>query len=154
MAGWVHHVSLFLMSMVYIGECSLDFVSECAMKGFTSGLACSTCDTMAAFNPKLAALDADCRRCCQADDQEGGNKTKFPFAELVVCQWKLGRFPQVQAFVKSDRRRQFPGLSIKYARGADPVIKLLDADRQVVETLGIDKWDTDAVEEFFREHLS
>jgi len=33
------------------------------------------------------------------------------------------------------------------------VIKLLDSDRQVVETLGIDKWDTDAVEEFFREHL-
>lgn len=57
------------------------------------------------------------------------------------------------AFVKSDRPNQFPGLSIKYTRGADPVIKLLDENRNVVETLGIDKWNTDSVEEFFQEHL-
>ena len=60
----------------------------------------------------------------------------------------------VSAFVRSDRVRQFPGLRVKYTRGADPVIKLLNDNREVVETLGIDKWNTDSVEEFFREHLS
>jgi len=65
----------------------------------------------------------------------------------------LGRFPQVQAFVKSDRLSQFPGLKVRYMRGADPIIKLLNENREVVETLGIDKWNTDSVEEFFTEHL-
>lgn len=50
--------------------------------------------------------------------------------------------------------RQFPNLEIKYERGADPEIRLLDESKQVVESLGIDNWNTDSVEEFFREHLS
>jgi len=33
-------------------------------------------------------------------------------------------------------------------RGADPVIKLLDEEEDVAETLAIDKWNTDSVEEF------
>jgi len=33
-------------------------------------------------------------------------------------------------------------------RGADPVIKLLDDDDDIAETLAIDKWNTDSVEEF------
>lgn len=57
------------------------------------------------------------------------------------------------AFVKSDRVKQFPGLSVRYVRGADPIIKLMDENRVVVETLGIDKWNTDSVEEFFHERL-
>lgn len=65
----------------------------------------------------------------------------------------MGRYPQVQAFVKSDKPQQFPGLTVRYMRGADPVIKLLDDDRQVVETLAIDKWNTDSMEEFFKERL-
>lgn len=55
--------------------------------------------------------------------------------------------------MKSDRVQKFPGLKVRYMRGADPVIKLLDDNRDVVETLGIDKWNTDSVEEFFKEHL-
>lgn len=59
----------------------------------------------------------------------------------------------MQAFVKSDRPNQFPGLTIRYIRGADPMIKLLDESKNVVETLGIEKWDTDTVEAFFKERL-
>jgi hypothetical protein len=70
-----------------------------------------------------------------------------------------GAFPQVQAFIKSDRPKRYsiihavnstltrisqilvldffltsyPGLTIKYVRGADPVIKLLDEEEEVVE---------------------
>jgi len=103
---------------------------------------------------QLDPIKESCLKCCQKDQEEDSSVVKYPYAELVVCQWKLGRFPQVQAFVRSDRVRQFPGLRVKYTRGADPVIKLLNDNREVVETLGIDKWNTDSVEEFFREHLS
>ena len=57
------------------------------------------------------------------------------------------------AFVKSDRPAQYPGLQVKYVRGADPIIKLMDENKQVVETLSIEKWNTDSVEEFLGEHL-
>jgi len=65
----------------------------------------------------------------------------------------LGRFPQIQAFVKSERTAAFPGLDIKYVRGADPVIKLRNEQRHVVETLSVEKWNTDSVEEFLAAHL-
>lgn len=65
----------------------------------------------------------------------------------------MGRYPQVQAFVKSAKPDQFPGLEIKYARGADPIIKLLDENRFVQEELGIEKWNTDSVEAFFHAKL-
>jgi len=60
----------------------------------------------------------------------------------------LGAYPQVAAFIKSERPSRYPGLTIKYVRGADPIIKLLDDEEEVAETLAIDKWNTDSVEEF------
>lgn len=38
-------------------------------------------------------------------------------------------------------------------RGADPVIKLMDEEERVQETLAIDKWNTDSVEEFLGLYL-
>ena len=37
----------------------------------------------------------------------------------------------VLAFVKSDRPAKFPNLQIKYVRGLDPIIKLMDKDGNV-----------------------
>jgi len=55
--------------------------------------------------------------------------------------------------VKSDRPAAFPNLTVKYVRGADPIIKLMDEDGDVMETLAIDKWNTDSVEEFLATYL-
>ena len=55
--------------------------------------------------------------------------------------------------MKSSRPEAFPNLTIKYVRGADPVIKLMDEDGDVMETLAIDKWNTDSVEEFLNTYL-
>ena len=49
----------------------------------------------------------------------------------------MGAYPQVAAFIKSERPSRYPGLTIKYVRGADPIIKLLDEDESVAETLAI-----------------
>ena len=48
---------------------------------------------------------------------------------------------------------RYPGLTVKYVRGADPVIKLLDEEEDEVESLAIDKWNTDSVEEFLDLYL-
>lgn len=70
-----------------------------------------------------------------------------------MCTCKFGAYPQIQAFIKSDRPAKFPNLTIKYLRGLDPIIKLLDENDKVVEILSITKWNTDTVEEFFETHL-
>ena len=57
------------------------------------------------------------------------------------------------AFVKGDFPKRFPSLEVRYVRGSDPFIKLLNDERDVVETLSIDKWDTDAIVEFLSERL-
>lgn len=61
----------------------------------------------------------------------------------------------MQAFVKEDKhhRRFLPQLRIRYERGADPVIKLMDAGRTVQQTFGIEKWDTDTIEAFLDSRL-
>jgi hypothetical protein len=65
----------------------------------------------------------------------------------------LGGFPQVQAFVKSDRPGKFPNLQVKYVGGQMPQIKLIDGEGGVAETLSITKWDTDTIVEFLQTHL-
>ncbi|PIK41743.1 putative 15 kDa selenoprotein-like, partial [Apostichopus japonicus] len=57
-------------------------------------------------------------------------------------------------FVKSDRPNQFSNLKVKYVKGADPVLKFLDAQNNVEEVMSIEKWNTDTVEEFLQEHLA
>jgi hypothetical protein len=65
----------------------------------------------------------------------------------------LGSFPQVQAFVKSDKPGKFPNLQVKYVGGQMPQIKLIDAEGVAQETLSITKWDTDTIEEFLQTYL-
>lgn len=122
----------------------------CRELGFSSNLLCSSCDLLGQFN--LLQLDPDCRGCCQ-EEAQFETKKLYAGAILEVCGWKLGRFPQVQAFVRSDKPKLFRGLQIKYVRGSDPVLKLLDDNGNIAEELSILKWNTDSVEEFLSEKL-
>jgi hypothetical protein len=65
----------------------------------------------------------------------------------------LGTFPQVQAFVRSDKPKLFRGLQIKYVRGSDPELRLWDNNGNIAEQLSILKWNTYSVEEFLSEKL-
>ena len=55
--------------------------------------------------------------------------------------------------MKSDLPSKFSNLKVRYMRGMEPVIKLMNDEREVVETLSIQKWNTDSVEEFFKLRL-
>lgn len=44
-------------------------------------------------------------------------------------------------------------MNVEYARGASPTLILSDAEGNEVETLSLEKWDTDTVKEYLREHL-
>lgn len=93
-----------------------------------------------------------CKECCHQDENVAAAK-KYAKAVLEVCTCKFGAYPQIQAFIKSDRPSKFLNLQIKYVRGLDPIIKLFDKDGHLKETLAIDKWNTDSVEEFLNTYL-
>ncbi|XP_047546100.1 selenoprotein F [Vanessa atalanta] len=138
---------------VYLADISLaDFSTEdCASLGFIkANLLCSSCDQLKDFS--LDQLVEHCKQCCHNDDSTP-NEKKYARAILEVCTCKFPAYPQIQAFVKSDRPAKFPNLQIKYLRGLDPIIKLLDKDGIVRDTVAIEKWNTDSVEEFLNTHL-
>lgn len=131
-----------------LGDLSAD---ECLALGFRKpDLACASCRGLAAFD--LDLLRDGCHRCC-AHTQDRDAPKRYPRAVLEVCACKFGHMPQIEAFVRGPKHKQFPKLSIKYLRGADPIIKLMDDRGEVQEELSIKKWDTDTIEEFLQEHL-
>ncbi|XP_020298961.1 selenoprotein F [Pseudomyrmex gracilis] len=132
-----------------IAEFSAD---DCKALGFNkANLLCSTCEHFTGSN--LERIYAKCKECCLKDYDLSGSK-RYPKAVLEVCTCKFGQYPQIQAFIKSDRPKKYKNLSIKYVRGLDPIIKLYDAENRVEDVLDIHKWDTDSVDEFLSTHLS
>ena len=124
---------------------------DCASLGFIkANLLCSSCDQLKDFS--LEQLMEHCKECCH-NDESASNEKKYARAILEVCTCKFPAYPQIQAFVKSDKPAKFPNLQIKYVRGLDPIIKLLDKDGIVKDTVAIEKWNTDSVEEFLKTHL-
>ncbi|CAD0198823.1 unnamed protein product [Chrysodeixis includens] len=140
----------FTFNLVYLSNAEFS-TEDCASLGFIkANLLCSSCDPLKDFG--LEQLMAHCKECCHQDDKTP-NEKKYARAILEVCTCKFPAYPQIQAFVKSDRPAKFPNLQIKYVRGLDPIIKLLDKDGVVKDTVAIEKWNTDSVEEFLNTHL-
>ncbi|XP_017003526.3 selenoprotein F [Drosophila takahashii] len=126
--------------------------ADCRELGFIKAqLMCSSCDKLDDYG--LDTIKPHCKQCCTLDQQPAAQRT-YAKAILEVCTCKFRAYPQIQAFIQSGRPAKFPNLQIKYVRGLDPVVKLLDASGKVQETLSITKWNTDTVEEFFETHLA
>ncbi|XP_044270783.1 selenoprotein F [Tribolium madens] len=135
-----------------VSKCYSEFTTEdCWALGFNkANLLCSSCEQLSKFN--LDVIKDHCKECCHLDESATVEK-KYAKAVLEVCTCKFGAYPQIQAFIKSSRPLQFPNLQIKYVRGLDPIIKLYDKDGALQETVAIEKWNTDSVEEFLKTHL-
>ncbi|XP_055377098.1 selenoprotein F [Condylostylus longicornis] len=144
----MYSIAKFTIFVIYVGSSLAEFTTnDCKQLGFIkSQLLCSSCEKLHDFG--LDQLKPHCLECCQKDKIAAVEK-KYAKAILEVCTCKFGSYPQIQAFIKSDRPSKFPNLTIKYVRGLDPMVKLLDKHGNVKETLSITKWNTDTVQEFF-----
>ncbi|XP_058792043.1 selenoprotein F [Phymastichus coffea] len=146
--------TFFLIISVNLAVVSTEFTAEdCKLIGFNkANLLCSTCEKFKDFN--LADLYyTRCKECCLKDEGDSSASKRYPKAVLEVCTCKFGAYPQIQAFIKSDRPTKYKNLQIRYVRGLDPIIKLYDAENKVEDVLDIHKWDTDSVDEFLATHL-
>jgi len=144
-------LSFIVVTDIVIAESSTD---DCKMLGFNrANVLCSTCEHFAKLDQE--SIYTTCKECCLKDnDYDLSGSKRYPKAVLEVCTCKFGQYPQIQAFIKSDRPKKYKNLSIKYVRGLDPIIKLYDAENKVEDVLDIHKWDTDSVDEFLSTHLS
>uniref|UniRef100_A0A3Q3ISV2 Selenoprotein F n=1 Tax=Monopterus albus TaxID=43700 RepID=A0A3Q3ISV2_MONAL len=129
----------FISLAAYGGELSSE---ACRELGFSSNLLCSSCDLLGEFS--LTKLQPNCRQCCQQEAQMEARKLYA--GAILECFISA-------AFVRSDKPKMYKGLQIKYVRGSDPVLKLLDDNGNIAEELSILKWNTDSVEEFLSEKL-
>jgi len=126
---------------------------QCLQLGFVkANVQCSRCKELTKYD--LDEIKDTCLMCCQSASEEAIKSKKYASARLEYCTCNLANFPQIQAFIKSDRLKEFPYLSVKHVRGTLPIMKLMDLNENVVEELSVHKWDTDTVVEFLREHLS
>ncbi|KAJ7406090.1 15 kDa selenoprotein [Willisornis vidua] len=124
----------------------------CRELGFSSNLLCSSCNLLGQFN--LNQLDPFCRQCCQEEAQLETRKVLCFVIKAQILEIKeIFKVTASRAFVRSDKPKLFRGLQIKYVRGSDPVLKLLDDNGNIAEELSILKWNTDSVEEFLSEKL-
>ncbi|CAG9091850.1 unnamed protein product [Plutella xylostella] len=141
-----------IIALVTVTSVKSEFSTEdCASLGFIkANLLCSSCDQLKDFT--LDDLISHCKECCHHDESDPKEK-KYARAVLEVCTCKFPAYPQIQAFVTGDKPGKFPNLQIKYVRGLDPIIKLFDKDGIVKDTVAIEKWNTDSVEEFLNTHL-
>ncbi|XP_008558704.1 selenoprotein F [Microplitis demolitor] len=138
---------LFLATVNVYSEFTAE---DCQSLGYNkANLLCSTCDLFQKYN--LSDLENHCGECCLKE--EDSSSKRYPRAVLEVCTCKFGAYPQIQAFIKSDRPNKYKNLEIKYVRGLDPMIKLYDNDNKLEDILDITKWDTDSVDEFLQTHL-
>ncbi|XP_052860601.1 selenoprotein F [Anopheles cruzii] len=151
MQRYIYGVIMLVFPSVVLAGFSAE---DCRELGLVkSQLSCSSCNTLSDYG--LNELKEHCLECCQNDKSVKSSKLKvYPMAVLEVCTCKFGAYPQIQAFIKSDRPAKFPNLTIKYVRGLDPIVKLMDEQGNVKETLSITKWNTDTVQEFFETRLA
>jgi len=145
-------VQLFFICFMINATLSEYSAEDCKSIGFNRAhLLCSTCDNFKKFELPDEIFD-NCKECCLEEESDDGSK-RYPKAVLEVCTCKFGAYPQIQAFIKSDRPNKYKNLQIRYVRGLDPIIKLYDAEDKVEDVLDIHKWDTDSVDEFLATHL-
>ncbi|CAD5229581.1 unnamed protein product [Bursaphelenchus okinawaensis] len=124
---------------------------ECKEVGFNKAtLKCPTCKLLPQYN--LDLIVSDCEKCCIKESEK--SHEKYPSAQIEVCECNLQRFPQVNAFVKTELSQQWGNkLRIRHVRGTLPTIVLKDGAGKPQKTLNIEKWDTDTITDFLNDWL-
>ncbi|ESN96235.1 hypothetical protein HELRODRAFT_163279 [Helobdella robusta] len=142
------------LCMAVVTWCQTIDFDHCLSAGFTKDLTCRSCKDLPRY--RLDFLVEDCNSCCAAEDelpQKPNNVIILYFCSPTHL-LNLVYVNENWVGIRKLKPKQFPGLEIRYVRGADPTVKLMNENRETVEVLGVDKWNTDSIEEFFKERLS
>ncbi|GAQ81836.1 selenoprotein family protein [Klebsormidium nitens] len=158
--GMAAILSCILLFIIYKQPCfaeNLDSANDakaelsCEELGFTGLGLRRFCDTFAEY-VKDAELEADCRRCSIPDDGDDGSKVVYASATLEVCNRKVRYYSAVSTFLEK-HMKDHPKLTLKHRSGSAPKLVMKDEDGEVQETIRIDKWKTEHINEFLKQKL-
>ncbi|ERN20359.1 hypothetical protein AMTRI_Chr06g200600 [Amborella trichopoda] len=124
---------------------------QCEDLGFTGLALCSDCQTLAEYI-KDEALVSECKKCCTEDSDDSMSKVSYSGAVLEVCMRKLVFYPEVLAFIE-DEADKFPSLKVQYAYASPPKLVMLDDAGNHKETIRIDNWRREHIQQFLREKV-
>eukprot|EP00243_Klebsormidium_subtile_P004026 TRINITY_DN17803_c0_g1_i1.p1 TRINITY_DN17803_c0_g1~~TRINITY_DN17803_c0_g1_i1.p1 ORF type:complete len:180 (+),score=19.82 TRINITY_DN17803_c0_g1_i1:25-540(+) len=147
---------LFMYQQTCIAE-GLDSANDskaelsCEELGFTGLGLRRFCDTFAEY-VKDAELEADCRRCSIPDDGDDASKVVYASATLEVCSRKVRYYSAVSTFLEK-HMKDHPKLTLKHRSGSAPKLVMKDKDGKVQETIRIDNWKTEHINEFLKQKL-
>lgn len=99
-----------------------------------------------------AELEADCRKCCAEESENAFSKMKYAGAVLEICLRKVMFYPNVQTFI-DDKLIEFPEVDMQYRFGAPPKLIMKDEKGNHKESIRIDNWKTDQIEQFLKEKV-
>ncbi|ONK56857.1 uncharacterized protein A4U43_C10F13840 [Asparagus officinalis] len=123
---------------------------DCENLGFTGLALCSDCKSFSEY-VKDQELVSDCLKCCTDDSDDSMSKVTFSGAILEVCMRKLVFYPEIVAFIEEDREK-FP-VEVRYAYASPPKLVLLDEDGQDIESIRIDNWKREHIQQFLKEKV-
>ncbi|XP_031474792.1 uncharacterized protein LOC116246992 [Nymphaea colorata] len=123
----------------------------CEELGFTGLALCSDCNTLAEY-VKDDALVSECRKCCTEDSDDSMSKVTYSGAILEVCMRKLVFYPEIVSFIEEDKD-QFPYVKVQYAYASPPKLIMVNEDGETKETIRIDNWKREHVQQFLREKV-
>eukprot|EP01026_Neomeris_dumetosa_P041123 TRINITY_DN3400_c0_g1_i3.p2 TRINITY_DN3400_c0_g1~~TRINITY_DN3400_c0_g1_i3.p2 ORF type:complete len:127 (-),score=12.23 TRINITY_DN3400_c0_g1_i3:115-495(-) len=115
---------------------------------FTGLQTCSDCTRLGEF-VKDQELIKECESCCV--DDAGDDLVQYNSAILEVCKYSLSSMPHLQEFVKN-KAKKYKFLKVRYAIGASPKLVLISEAGK--DTIRIDKWKTEHVEEYLNDKFS
>ncbi|KAH7425378.1 hypothetical protein KP509_11G051100 [Ceratopteris richardii] len=124
---------------------------KCEDLGFTGLALCSDCDALAEF-VKDEELVSDCRRCCAQEQEDSISKVSYSGAILEVCMRKLVFYPNVQSFIEDDLEK-YTNIKVQYRFGSPPKLIMLDEDGNDKESLRIDNWKKEHIEQFIKQKV-
>lgn len=125
--------------------------ATCEDLGFTGLALCTDCDSIAEY-VKDKELEADCRKCCAEESENAFSKMKYAGAVLEICLRKVMFYPNVQTFI-DDKLIEFPEVDMQYRFGAPPKLIMKDEKGNHKESIRIDNWKTDQIEQFLKEKV-
>lgn len=137
-------------ALVHVAR-ALETSQSCEDLGFTGLALCSDCDSLAEF-VKDEELIADCKGCCAQEGEDSISKVTYAGAILEVCTRKLVFYPNVQSLLEDDLH-QYPSLKVQYRYGSPPKLIMLDEDGNHKESIRIDNWKKEHIEQFLKEKV-
>ncbi|KAJ7538399.1 hypothetical protein O6H91_11G046300 [Diphasiastrum complanatum] len=141
---------LLLCGLASVIVAKSDSSVSCEDLGFTGLALCSDCDALAEI-VKDAELESDCRKCCAQELQDSISKT-YSGAILEVCMRKLVFYRNVEAFIEKSLA-QFPLVDVNYRFGSSPKLIMKDERGNEKESIRIDNWKTEHIEQFLKEKV-